>query len=123
MLCISVREPWATAIFSLGKNVENRTWRTTYRGRLCIHVSTGKVERADLAFLKLRACDLALPPGCIVGFVDLYGITAGSRSQWARRDCWHWLLRDAVLIEPVRWRGLRGLFRADLPLRVLAARH
>ncbi len=107
MWCLSLREPWATAIFSLGKDVENRSWRTTFRGRLGIHVSTGKVEPAYLAF------DL-LPHGCVVGTVELYDIVSGSRSRWAREDQWHWLIRNPVRIEPVRVRGRVGLFPVAL---------
>jgi len=110
MLCISVREPWATAIFSLGKDVENRSWKTLHRGPLGIHVSAGKVERADLSFLRLRASDLVLPLGCVVGFVELYDVVNASRSRWARDDQWHWLIRNPVRIEPQRVRGRVGLF-------------
>jgi len=123
MLCISVREPWATAIFKLGKDVENRTWRTHYRGRLGIHVCAIAPRLEDLDFLRLRVRDLTLPRGCIVGYVDLRGITRASRSRWAQEDAWHWLIRNPVRIEPVRWRGLPGLFRADLTIRVPAAGH
>ena len=37
--CLSLRQPWASALFLLGKDVENRTWFTTYRGPLLIHAS------------------------------------------------------------------------------------
>ncbi len=113
MWCLSLREPWATTIFSLGKNVENRSWRTNFRGSLGIHVSTGKVERADLAFLNLRPRDLSLPLGYVVGTVELYDIVSASRSRWAQEGQWHWLIRNPVRIEPVRVRGRVGLFRAD----------
>jgi hypothetical protein len=38
---ISVRQPWAWAIVHAGKYVENRTWRTGYRGPLFIHAAKG----------------------------------------------------------------------------------
>lgn len=34
---LTIRQPWAHAIFHLGKDVENRSWRTRYRGPLLIH--------------------------------------------------------------------------------------
>lgn len=34
---ISVQQPWAWAIIHGGKDVENRTWKTNYRGPLLIH--------------------------------------------------------------------------------------
>ena len=36
---ISVRQPWAWLIVAGHKDIENRTWRTSYRGRLLIHAS------------------------------------------------------------------------------------
>ena len=36
---LSVKNPFAYWILQGGKDVENRTWTTDYRGRLYIHVS------------------------------------------------------------------------------------
>src|SRR5678816_1962262 len=36
---LSIRQPWAEAIMHHGKRVENRTFYTTYRGPILIHVS------------------------------------------------------------------------------------
>jgi len=38
---ISVKNPWGYLICSGLKDVENRTWKTSYRGRLYIHASKG----------------------------------------------------------------------------------
>lgn len=34
MKALSIQQPWAWAIVKRDKRVENRTWPTTYRGRL-----------------------------------------------------------------------------------------
>jgi hypothetical protein len=34
---LTIRPPWAWAVIYRGKDVENRRWRTTYRGPLLIH--------------------------------------------------------------------------------------
>lgn len=39
MKVLSVRNPWSHLILRGGKDVENRTWTTNYRGRLYIHSS------------------------------------------------------------------------------------
>jgi hypothetical protein len=41
MICktLSVKQPYATCICAGVKTVENRTWKTDYRGRLLIHAS------------------------------------------------------------------------------------
>lgn len=38
MLVLTVKQPWAWLIFN-GKDVENRTWYTKVRGKVCIHSS------------------------------------------------------------------------------------
>lgn len=49
MKALSVCQPWAHAILALGKNVENRSWPTSYRGPLLIHASKTKAfyDRED----------------------------------------------------------------------------
>jgi hypothetical protein len=46
-LAISIRQPWAWAIFHLGKDVENRSWRHRFRGPVLIHAGKG-LRQADL---------------------------------------------------------------------------
>lgn len=45
---ITLRQPWAWAIFHAGKDIENRDSRTNFRGRVCFHVATEK--RDDRAY-------------------------------------------------------------------------
>lgn len=44
---LSIRQPWAWAIINAGKRIENRSRRTHYRGRICIHVSLYEPKGAD----------------------------------------------------------------------------
>jgi hypothetical protein len=43
MKALSIRQPWAWLIITGHKDVENRSWTTTYRGPLLIHAA----RRAD----------------------------------------------------------------------------
>ncbi len=47
MKALSVRQPWASAIIRLGKDVENRLWRTPYRGPLLIHAGKARNNRRE----------------------------------------------------------------------------
>lgn len=49
MKALTLRQPWATAIFKLGKTIENRRWNTSFRGRFLIHAAKGMTaqELAD----------------------------------------------------------------------------
>jgi hypothetical protein len=41
MKAITVRQPWAWAIINAGKDIENRTWNTNFRGRVAIRAGMG----------------------------------------------------------------------------------
>ena len=41
MKALSIRQPWAWFIIHAGKDIENRSWRTNYRGRVWVHASKG----------------------------------------------------------------------------------
>jgi hypothetical protein len=48
---LSVRQPYATLICAGVKTVENRTWKTDYRGKLLIHASGDNFAYPDSIFL------------------------------------------------------------------------
>jgi len=50
--CLSVRPPWAQAIVAGVKDVENRSWKTRYRGPVLIHAS----QRFDPSARDLARC-------------------------------------------------------------------
>ena len=112
-LALTVKQPWAWAIINAGKDIENRSWITHYRGRLYIHAG----KRIDHAALPVVAAltDITLEPdqletGGLIGHVDLTAIRP-SESIWAQPDQQHWHLANptAVSFEPMR--GNMGLFR------------
>jgi hypothetical protein len=112
MKCLSVQQPWANAIFFLGKDVENRSWPTDYRGSLLIH--TGKRVDGE-ALRKYGNAGGPLVTGAIIGLVNLVGIRQDSASQWAQPDCWHWLLADQQpLAEPIPYKGQLGIFQVQI---------
>jgi len=93
MRVLTVRQPWATAIVRMGKDVENRTRSLgPYRGPVAIHAAVHEpgrrgqrtlfgddleVER-DRSGLLLRSPRLAwpyrLPLGVVIGIVDLVDV-------------------------------------------------
>ncbi|MXM66099.1 hypothetical protein GR925_22270 [Streptomyces sp. HUCO-GS316] len=121
---LSIRQPWAWAIFHAGKDIENRGWMTDYRGTIAIQA--GK-NPAPGAREKLHAMGIDVPdslPTCVVlGVVDLADIVKESASRWAVDDHWHWQFTNPrPLDDPVPLLGRQSLFRApaDVEQAVMA---
>jgi hypothetical protein len=113
---LSVRQPWAWAILHGGKDVENRTWSTSYRGPLLIHASQ-TLDRDAASFLSRFGVEPdnygpgCLATGAIVGRVELVDCVQNADSPWAQPDCWHWILADPEPFEtPVPCKGMLGLW-------------
>jgi hypothetical protein len=113
---LSIKNPWAWWIVHGGKDVENRTWKTNYRGRLLIHVSS---RLDNSAFYNYPIFYSSQYPhyeykkhcGMIIGTVELYDCIENSESKWAEPDMWHWLLRNPISFEkPIPAKGKLGLW-------------
>lgn len=114
MRVLTVRQPWASLIVAGHKDVENRTWATTYRGRVLIHAAS----RLDPTG---PATDLPTPLGVVLGSVEIVDCVRNAASPWACPDCWHWMLARAEAWRyPVPHRGGLGLRHAPDFLVALA---
>ena len=121
---LTVRQPWAWAIALAGKDVENRSWRTGYRGPLAIHAGLGLDSPGDLpsaALATFNRSGYVLPAGAVVAVAELAGCHMAAKapgcgellcSDWAVAGQWHWRLAHVrPLAEPVRCRGRLGLWQ------------
>lgn len=89
MKVLSIRQPWAWLIIHGGKDVENRTWHTKFRGRFLVHASKG-MTRAEynVASWVAGPLGITIPPfdelslGGIVGSVELVDSLDTSNSPW-----------------------------------------
>jgi hypothetical protein len=88
--------------------------RTHYRGRILIQASL-KVERVEARRLKVKRDELLT--GAIVGSVEIVDCIRNSKSKWAVRGQWHWLLRNPrLLAKPIRLKGKLGFIRVPARL-------
>ena len=118
---LSVHQPWAWAIFHAGKNIENRSWTTSYRGPLMIHAAKTTATYDKAHSLPWTPSQLPprneLPFGAIVGCVwldDVVHVDAINDSPWALGP-WCWLLsRQRLLREPLPILGRQGLWRVPV---------
>jgi hypothetical protein len=117
-LALSIRQPFAWAIIDELKDIENRTWRPSHRGRIAIHASKGmtyaEYERA-VEFMRV-ACGVRCPlpmeldRGGIIGSVELVDIVTASESPWFEGP-FGLVLRDPRPCEFIPARGALGFFR------------
>ena len=120
---ISVRQPWAWLLVAGHKDIENRTWRTSYRGSLLIHASLA-TEPDDFPMQRdwIETCGIVipedLPRGAIVGSATLAHVDCGNGYQGDGLACtspwfegpYGFHMADAVeFANPIRWRGQLGL--------------
>lgn len=125
MKAISIRQPWAWLIFNAGKDIENRTWSTTVRGRVLVHAAKGmtKDEWSSALYAahdvcgvpqsKILECPLhQVERGGIVGSVELVDCVSASSSPWFGGP-WGFVLRDPRRLPFTPYKGALGWF--DVP--------
>jgi len=119
---LSIQQPWAWLIVRGLKDIENRNWQTSYRGRILIHA--GKKEDTRL-FHSVSGRLLKFPPydlqeqmpqllsdyrrGGIVGVATLVDSVTSSDNPWFYGS-YGWVLCDTRPLRFVPYRGQRGLF-------------
>jgi hypothetical protein len=125
MKALSVIMPWPYFIMECGKDVENRTWSTNYRGTILIHCSKKpdpnyqdifanvlcSMPVVDKHWFETTWSELEIWCGHIVGSVELIDCVQNHKSLWAEKGMWHWVLKNPVLFkEPIPARGSPGLW-------------
>jgi len=128
MKALSIKQPWASLIAHGIKDIENKTWKTNFRGRVYIHASAGKVKfdnwydspLPNNQLLSLpdnwNACEFLY--GAIIGEVDIVDCVINHDSLWAgkmefyvcpdtglhilrksQKYIWNWVLENAVIYD------------------------
>ena len=150
MKALTVMEPWATLVFRLDaygvpfKQVETRSWKTNYRGKLAIHAGKRKLHKSVDFFLGMSEEDMThfmeagidgdkaldqLVYGAIIGEVevsDCVPMEELRNGPYARPGemafgdwsdgRYGWLLSNPVLYEkPIPAAGKLGLWEWEAP--------
>ena len=120
MKALSIKQPWAQLIIMGAKDVENRSQRTSFRGRFAVHVSLKRAHYEDVGIDAIprdlreqvkRAWERNASAGRVIGTVELIDCIQDSNSIWAIDDYWHWVLRDPRLYSRSRpAKGKLGLW-------------
>ena len=139
MRAITVRQPWASAIRSLGKDVENRSRNVAgdFRGLVAIHAakSEGTLEEYAAAARRIHALTGVLPMftlpdslGAVIAIArldDVHHASSCARpdgslcSVWAEPDAFHLVWGHVSPVEPVRTRGALGLWTLPVDISLV----
>lgn len=138
MKTISIRQPWASLICAGIKDVENRTWKTNYRGKLLIHAGSAKcpdqwgnalpyVEWQNEAWnaYNLGSIDWEVPTKAIIGYVDLIDCAENKDWLWGQKGCYMFELENAYMFdEPIlNVNGKLNIYETDLDENNLPPAH
>ena len=115
--CLSVRQPFAWLLCANAKKVENRTWKTDFRGTIAIHASTNQsmiksAEReSESKPIKLKN----FPFGAIIGLADIeaiepYGPEFEQDGHACGPYCWK-MTNGRLLKNPIPMMGKLTLYR------------
>lgn len=127
MKCLSIRQPWAWLICAGLKDIENRTWRTSFRGRIYVHAGQtmdvnfpGRSLTEDWILVNLspsarRAYHISRRHrGAIIGEVDIVDCICQSDSPWFEGPYGFVLRNPCLYPSPVPYKGRLGLFEVEL---------
>lgn len=128
MKALSIKQPWADLIVLGMKDIENRKWRTNYRGRLLIHASQQIDEKGEwlLCSTPIFRNDMnrlyyieghAVHRGFIIGAVDLLDCVTISPSKWFSGPYGFLMGNPVIFKEPIPYRGKLGIF--EVPDKIM----
>lgn len=126
MKALSIKQPWASLITYGIKDIENRTWRTHFRGKIYIHASAKGYSNDDELFNWEQAkaywskrdsiIESTKIKSAIIGEVEIVDCVVNHPSIWAEKTpiigktvegedlyqhkpIWNWVLANPVLYE------------------------
>ncbi len=125
MKVLSVRQPWAWLITHPDpdnpgrpyKDIENRSWRTHYRGPVLIHAGGTLARGAYDLYQTLLDCGIPIPEEVdaagIVGMVDIVDCVTASDSDWFEPGGFGFVLRNPRPLPFFECKGKLNLY--DIP--------
>ena len=109
------------------KDIENRSWKSNYRGRLYIHAGLSECDETDVEDVTARvAKHLRIPVsaareayrvhrevglGAIIGSVHMLGCATSYDSEWFEGEYGFILSAPEPFDEPIPCKGLQRIFK------------
>lgn len=126
MKAITIKQPWASLIVHGIKDIENRTWKTNFRGRILIHAGCKKDTRPKPLLTEEQykltggvsgyGRHIFGDLGAIIGSVEIVDCVQNYPSAWAEKGVWNWVLANPILFdEPITdVKGCLGLWNYEI---------
>jgi len=117
MKALSIRQPWAWLILHAGKDIENRTWATKYRGPILIHAPK-TFDGEGYEDIQFARPEIKMPLshefqyGGFVGVATLTDCVTRSDSPWFGGP-YGFVLAAARAMPLIEHPGRLGLFNVD----------
>ncbi len=112
MKVLSIKQPWASLIAHGIKDIENRTWKTNFRGRILIHSAKRPIYGKSLFDLLTKdqlqkinekvgfdASCVWDHYGAIIGSVEIVDCVVNHPSIWAEKGVWNWVLANPIIFD------------------------
>lgn len=113
MKALTIIQPWAFLVATGVKDIENRSWKTNFRGKVLIHCGKKvdpRFQNPDTIFTsKQWDCihhfnfnftgNEIMESSAIIGEVEIVDCVQGHESIWAEPGQWHWVLKNAKMYD------------------------
>ena len=117
---LSIRQPWAWLIVNGFKDVENRSWKTKYRGPVLVHAAK-KIEKYAYEWVEWKfGSVIKIPPpdqlerGGIVGVTAIVDcVEEFSESRWHALGACGFILKDSKPLPFMACKGKLSFFSVD----------
>ncbi len=142
MKALSIKQPWASLIAHGIKDIENRTWKTKFRGRIYVHASgkpanepnqiftdnqwkSSEEKRHDF-FVFHSYSELSQIIGevdivdCVINHESIWaekteGVTVGNKFFHKDKPIYNWVLANPVLYDkPIPCKGKLSFWEPDI---------
>lgn len=116
---LSVKQPWAYCIMHLGKDIENRTRKTSLRETIAIHASK-QIDWDAYYALRFQGYELPLAEnlitGKVLGTVELTDCVQAHTSKWKEEGTWGYVLQSPKpFTMPFEAKGQLGFWNCEIP--------
>ena len=121
MKALSIKQPWVYAILYLGKNIENRSWNTNFRGEFLIHAPlTFDLQGYDFLLKNYGNIPKNIEDfkrGGILGKIQLIDVLKPENNNinmWSEPNKYGFVLKNPRLFNFIEYKGELKFFDINL---------